>query len=88
VLIHGSISDRTYWTPVIPPLAERFTVITVDRRGRGGSGDFFTGLGPALIAGASAVLVAYLTVRWTLAGTQKGKTRLNEENVRKRRHSS
>ena len=23
VLIHGSISDRTYWTPVIPPLAER-----------------------------------------------------------------
>ena len=39
VLIHGSISDRTYRTPVIPPLAERFTVITVDRRGRGGSGD-------------------------------------------------
>ena len=39
VLIHGSISDRTYWTPVIPPLAERFTVITVDRRGRGDSGD-------------------------------------------------
>ena len=34
-----SISDRTYWTPVIPPLAERFTVITVDRRGRGDSGD-------------------------------------------------
>lgn len=39
VLIHGALSDRTYWAPVGPGLAERFTVVTVDRRGRGASGD-------------------------------------------------
>ncbi len=39
VLVHGGISDRTYWAPVVPALAERFTVLTVDRRGRGRSGD-------------------------------------------------
>ena len=38
VLIHGSISDRSYWTPVVPVLAEHFNVVTVDRRGRGTPG--------------------------------------------------
>ena len=39
VLVHGSVSDRTYWAPVVPALAERFTVMSIDRRGRGDSGD-------------------------------------------------
>jgi pimeloyl-ACP methyl ester carboxylesterase len=39
VLVHGSVSDRTYWAPVLPALAERFTVVCLDRRGRAASGD-------------------------------------------------
>jgi len=39
VLVHGSISDRTYWHAVRDRLAERFGVIAVERRGRGSSGD-------------------------------------------------
>jgi pimeloyl-ACP methyl ester carboxylesterase len=39
VLVHGSVSDRTYWAPVVPALTERFTVVSIDRRGRGDSGD-------------------------------------------------
>jgi pimeloyl-ACP methyl ester carboxylesterase len=35
VLVHGGTADRTRWTPVIAPLAQRFTVHVVDRRGRG-----------------------------------------------------
>lgn len=39
VLIHGTGIDHTYWTPLIPKLEQYFTVYTVDRRGRGQSGD-------------------------------------------------
>jgi pimeloyl-ACP methyl ester carboxylesterase len=39
VLIHGTGIDHTYWTPLIPKLQQYFTVYTVDRRGRGQSGD-------------------------------------------------
>jgi pimeloyl-ACP methyl ester carboxylesterase len=39
VLVHGGISDRTYWWSVLPALAARFTVHAIDRRGRGESGD-------------------------------------------------
>lgn len=39
VLVHGTISDHTYWQPVLPTLEEHFTVYTIDRRGRGESGD-------------------------------------------------
>ena len=39
VLVHGTAADHTRWAPVMPALEERFTVLAVDRRGRGASGD-------------------------------------------------
>jgi pimeloyl-ACP methyl ester carboxylesterase len=39
VLVHGTTADHTRWTPILPPLEQRFTVFALDRRGRGLSGD-------------------------------------------------
>lgn len=39
VLIHGAAADHNRWAPVLPALEERFTVLAIDRRGRGQSGD-------------------------------------------------
>jgi len=39
VLVHGTAADHSRWGPVLPALEERFTVYSIDRRGRGGSGD-------------------------------------------------
>ena len=39
LLFHGISADHRRWDPVLPALAERFTVYAFDRRGRGGSGD-------------------------------------------------
>jgi pimeloyl-ACP methyl ester carboxylesterase len=39
VLVHGTSADHGRWAPVLPALEERFTVLSMDRRGRGGSGD-------------------------------------------------
>jgi pimeloyl-ACP methyl ester carboxylesterase len=39
VLVHGATADHSRWAPVLPALQERFTVLAMDRRGRGGSGD-------------------------------------------------
>jgi pimeloyl-ACP methyl ester carboxylesterase len=39
LLIHGAAADHSRWAPVVPPLEERFTVLAIDRRGRGWSGD-------------------------------------------------
>jgi pimeloyl-ACP methyl ester carboxylesterase len=39
VLVHGTAADHSRWAPVLPVLGERFTVLAVDRRGRGESGD-------------------------------------------------
>lgn len=39
LLIHGAAADHRRWDPVVPALAQHFRVLTIDRRGRGGSGD-------------------------------------------------
>ncbi len=39
LLVHGGTADRTHWLPLVPPLAERFSVDAMDRRGRGLSTD-------------------------------------------------
>ncbi len=39
LLVHGTAADHTRWAPVLPALSEHFTVLAMDRRGRGQSGD-------------------------------------------------
>ena len=39
VLVHGAAADHIRWAPALPALEERFTVLAIDRRGRGQSGD-------------------------------------------------
>ncbi len=39
VLVHGSTADHRRWAVLLPRLTERFTVLAMDRRGRGASGD-------------------------------------------------
>lgn len=39
VLVHGTTADHTRWASVSPALEQHFTVCSVDRRGRGESGD-------------------------------------------------
>ena len=39
LLVHGSTSERSRWTPVLPRLQRTRSVLAVDRRGRGASGD-------------------------------------------------
>jgi pimeloyl-ACP methyl ester carboxylesterase len=39
MLVHGTTADHTRWATVLPAFEQRFTVYSVDRRGRGGSED-------------------------------------------------
>ena len=39
VLVHGAAADHIRWAPALPALQERFSVLAIDRRGRGQSGD-------------------------------------------------
>lgn len=39
LLVHGTTADHSRWSPILPLLEQRFTIYTMDRRGRGGSGD-------------------------------------------------
>ena len=38
-MVHGAAADHNRWAPVLPALEERFSVLAIDRRGRGRSGD-------------------------------------------------
>lgn len=39
VLVHGTSGSLKRWAPVLPALQKRFTIVAMDRRGRGESGD-------------------------------------------------
>ncbi len=39
LFLHGLANDRTRWRPMLPVLTKELRVVTVDRRGRGDSGD-------------------------------------------------
>jgi pimeloyl-ACP methyl ester carboxylesterase len=39
LVVHGTCADHSAWERVVPLLADRFTIYTMDRRGRGASGD-------------------------------------------------
>jgi pimeloyl-ACP methyl ester carboxylesterase len=39
VLVHGALATHERWVSVLPALEKQFTVYTIDRRARGGSGD-------------------------------------------------
>ncbi len=39
LLVHGTTADQSRWAPISPRFEQRFTVYTMDRRGRGVSGD-------------------------------------------------
>lgn len=39
VLVHGGSGNRQSWNALVPHLSDGFTVVTMDRRGRGDSGD-------------------------------------------------
>ena len=39
LLVHGTVGDHLTWTPVLTALERHFSVYTIDRRGRGHSGD-------------------------------------------------
>lgn len=37
VLVHGGTADRSRWAPLVPLLQDEFTLVMMDRRGRGSS---------------------------------------------------
>lgn len=39
LLVHGTTASHERWNAIAPRFADRFTVASMDRRGRGGSGD-------------------------------------------------
>jgi pimeloyl-ACP methyl ester carboxylesterase len=39
LLVHGTTADHTRWDPIVSRFEPHFTVYTMDRRGRGASGD-------------------------------------------------
>lgn len=39
VLVHGATADHSRWEPILPLLEPHVTVVAIDRRGRGASGD-------------------------------------------------
>jgi pimeloyl-ACP methyl ester carboxylesterase len=57
VLVHGTTSDHTTYDELVPHMAQRRTVVTYDRRGRGSSGDGEHGYDVGLELGDAAAVV-------------------------------
>jgi pimeloyl-ACP methyl ester carboxylesterase len=39
ILVHGTGATHTRWAPILPALEQHYTILAVDRRGRGASGE-------------------------------------------------
>jgi pimeloyl-ACP methyl ester carboxylesterase len=68
VLVHGTTADHTRWAPVLKYLEPHVTVHTVDRRGRGASGDAAEYDGVREFEDVAAVMNAVADPRSATAG--------------------
>lgn len=78
LLLHGFPQTRAMWRPLVPHLAERFTVVTADLRGYGASGKPEPGEGSrnygfdALAGDMLALMTSLAHERFHLVGHDRG----------------
>ncbi len=72
VLVHGAAADARQWSMVVPLLASRFTVVAIDRRGRGASGPIGPGHSMAVECGDVAAVVRAIDRPVHLLGHSSG----------------
>ncbi|MDP9074050.1 MAG: alpha/beta hydrolase, partial [Actinomycetota bacterium] len=72
VLVHSAAADARQWARLVPLLAERFTVVTMDRRGRGRSGPIGPGHSLEVEYGDVAAVVASIGGLVHLVGHSSG----------------
>jgi len=72
VLVHGAAADARQWSMVMPLLAPRFTVVAMDRRGRGASGPLGAGHSMKVECGDIAAVAAAIDRPVHLVGHSSG----------------